>query len=266
MLQRRYTSEIRKSTDNLSYSIVDFGGRSVILTCMGSRSRRKSYSHPLFDYRRTDCIGRATALAFAHDGASVVVSGRHDNEGQKLATELRNLGTEAEFVRTDVRMKRKSKPPSTRSSLVSVASTLLSITLAPSHSRSAADVTPRAIKPSSTRCAWCTTVHEVRDSGHATAKAKAASSTSRFVRQGSAPTAACMSQQACRRGITKSAAIELAGNRRSCQHRWPWSEEMGSSTALRNRRKTKQNSSRHTFLPSAWNARRDCKCHRVHWL
>ena len=47
-------------------------------------------------------IGRATALAFAHEGARVVVSGRHDNEGQKLATELRKLGTEAEFLRTDV--------------------------------------------------------------------------------------------------------------------------------------------------------------------
>src|SRR5260221_8758266 len=48
-------------------------------------------------------IGRATALAFAHEGARVVVSGRHEDEGQKLATELRDLGTEAEFVRTDVR-------------------------------------------------------------------------------------------------------------------------------------------------------------------
>ena len=48
-------------------------------------------------------IGRATALAFAHEGAQVVVSGRHDDEGQKLATELRNLGTDAEFVRVDVR-------------------------------------------------------------------------------------------------------------------------------------------------------------------
>jgi hypothetical protein len=44
-------------------------------------------------------IGRATAFAFAHEGVRVVVSGRHDDEGQKLATELRNLGTEAEFVR-----------------------------------------------------------------------------------------------------------------------------------------------------------------------
>jgi NAD(P)-dependent dehydrogenase (short-subunit alcohol dehydrogenase family) len=76
-------------------------------------------------------IGRATALAFANDGARVVVSGRHDDEGQKLATELRNLGTEAEFVRTDVRHEEEARVSSTRSSLVSVASTLPSITPEP---------------------------------------------------------------------------------------------------------------------------------------
>src|SRR6266404_5750795 len=54
-------------------------------------------------------IGRATALAFAHEGARVVVSGRHEDEGQKLATELRTLGTEAEFVRTDVRHEEEVK-------------------------------------------------------------------------------------------------------------------------------------------------------------
>jgi NAD(P)-dependent dehydrogenase (short-subunit alcohol dehydrogenase family) len=48
-------------------------------------------------------IGRATALAFAHEGANIVVSGRHDDEGQKLVAELRNLGVEAEFLRSDVR-------------------------------------------------------------------------------------------------------------------------------------------------------------------
>src|SRR5258708_26356945 len=48
-------------------------------------------------------IGRATALAFAREGASIVVSGRHDAAGQALATELRALGAEAEFVRADVR-------------------------------------------------------------------------------------------------------------------------------------------------------------------
>src|SRR6202048_3274258 len=54
-------------------------------------------------------IGRATAVAFAREGARVVVSGRHDDEGQELAKELRNLGTEAEFVRTDVRHEEEVK-------------------------------------------------------------------------------------------------------------------------------------------------------------
>jgi NAD(P)-dependent dehydrogenase (short-subunit alcohol dehydrogenase family) len=48
-------------------------------------------------------IGRATALAFAHDGAHVVVSGRRDEAGRALAAELRDLGAEAEFIRADVR-------------------------------------------------------------------------------------------------------------------------------------------------------------------
>jgi NAD(P)-dependent dehydrogenase (short-subunit alcohol dehydrogenase family) len=48
-------------------------------------------------------IGRATALAFAHEGASIVVSGRRDDAGKVLAAELRDLGAEAEFVRADVR-------------------------------------------------------------------------------------------------------------------------------------------------------------------
>ena len=48
-------------------------------------------------------IGRATALAFAHEGAHLVVSGRRDEEGAKLVAELRKLGAEAEFVRSDVR-------------------------------------------------------------------------------------------------------------------------------------------------------------------
>jgi NAD(P)-dependent dehydrogenase (short-subunit alcohol dehydrogenase family) len=48
-------------------------------------------------------IGRATALAFAQQGASVVVSGRRDDAGEALVTELRALGAKAEFVRADVR-------------------------------------------------------------------------------------------------------------------------------------------------------------------
>src|ERR1700726_4947259 len=48
-------------------------------------------------------IGRATALAFAKEGARIVISGRRDEEGKKLVAELRKLGAEAEFVRSDVR-------------------------------------------------------------------------------------------------------------------------------------------------------------------
>ena len=48
-------------------------------------------------------IGRATALAFAREGASVVVSGRRDDAGQALVAELRALGAEAQFIRADVR-------------------------------------------------------------------------------------------------------------------------------------------------------------------
>ena len=48
-------------------------------------------------------IGRATALAFAREGARIVVSGRRDDEGRKLAAELQKLGAEAEFMRSDVR-------------------------------------------------------------------------------------------------------------------------------------------------------------------
>jgi NAD(P)-dependent dehydrogenase (short-subunit alcohol dehydrogenase family) len=48
-------------------------------------------------------IGRATALAFAEEGARIVVSGRRDAEGETLASELRDLGAEAVFIRADVR-------------------------------------------------------------------------------------------------------------------------------------------------------------------
>jgi NAD(P)-dependent dehydrogenase (short-subunit alcohol dehydrogenase family) len=48
-------------------------------------------------------IGRATALAFAKEGATVVVSGRREEAGNALATELRDLGVQAEFIRADTR-------------------------------------------------------------------------------------------------------------------------------------------------------------------
>jgi NAD(P)-dependent dehydrogenase (short-subunit alcohol dehydrogenase family) len=48
-------------------------------------------------------IGRATAIAFAKEGASLVVSGRRETEGKALEAQLRRLGTEAAFIQADVR-------------------------------------------------------------------------------------------------------------------------------------------------------------------
>jgi NAD(P)-dependent dehydrogenase (short-subunit alcohol dehydrogenase family) len=48
-------------------------------------------------------IGRATAIAFADEGARLVVSGRREDTGNALAVEVRGLGAEAEFIRADVR-------------------------------------------------------------------------------------------------------------------------------------------------------------------
>jgi NAD(P)-dependent dehydrogenase (short-subunit alcohol dehydrogenase family) len=48
-------------------------------------------------------IGRAAAVAFAKKGAKLVVAGRRDEAGERLAKELRSLGSEAEFINADVR-------------------------------------------------------------------------------------------------------------------------------------------------------------------
>jgi NAD(P)-dependent dehydrogenase (short-subunit alcohol dehydrogenase family) len=48
-------------------------------------------------------IGRETAIAAAHAGHRIVVSGRNAETGEALLAELRAIGAEAEFVRADVR-------------------------------------------------------------------------------------------------------------------------------------------------------------------
>lgn len=47
-------------------------------------------------------IGRATALAFAREGAQVICSGRNAAAGAGLVAELRKMGAEADFVAADV--------------------------------------------------------------------------------------------------------------------------------------------------------------------
>jgi NAD(P)-dependent dehydrogenase (short-subunit alcohol dehydrogenase family) len=48
-------------------------------------------------------IGRAAAFAFPKAGNRVVVSGRRPDAGEAVASELRALGAEAEFIQADVR-------------------------------------------------------------------------------------------------------------------------------------------------------------------
>src|SRR5712671_2574420 len=70
----------------------------------GHRSRRSAMKKPvvLITGALTG-IGRATAIAFAKDGARLVVSGRRETEGKALEAELRGLGAEAAFIQADVR-------------------------------------------------------------------------------------------------------------------------------------------------------------------
>jgi NAD(P)-dependent dehydrogenase (short-subunit alcohol dehydrogenase family) len=48
-------------------------------------------------------IGRATAFAYARQGAHLAISGRRAAEGEVLAAELNALGAETLFIRADVR-------------------------------------------------------------------------------------------------------------------------------------------------------------------
>ena len=50
----------------------------------------------------TSGIGKATAIAFARDGAKVVLSGRREKEGAQVVAEIKKLGGDAAFVRADV--------------------------------------------------------------------------------------------------------------------------------------------------------------------
>ena len=50
----------------------------------------------------TSGIGEATAKAYADEGAKVVISGRDENDGDRIVKEIKDKGSEALFVKADV--------------------------------------------------------------------------------------------------------------------------------------------------------------------
>ena len=57
----------------------------------------------------TSGIGRASALAFAQEGAKVVVAGRRDKEGEETLRLIHEAGSEGLFVETDVTVESEVK-------------------------------------------------------------------------------------------------------------------------------------------------------------
>ncbi len=51
----------------------------------------------------TSGIGRATAVAFAREGAQVIMAARRENLGREVADEISALGGKAVFIKTDIR-------------------------------------------------------------------------------------------------------------------------------------------------------------------
>src|SRR6202166_4350169 len=182
---------------------------------MGSESRRQSMSSPvvLITGALTG-IGRATALAFAHKGAQVVVSGRHEDEGQKLAAELRNIGTEAEFVGTDVRHEEEVK-----NLVEKIFARLGRLDIAVNNAGtvgtpgSAADVTPesyQAIFDTNVLGVLLCMKYEIRTMLRQ-GKGSIVNISSSYGKVGGPTAAVYVGSKHAVEGITKSAAIELAG-------------------------------------------------------
>jgi NAD(P)-dependent dehydrogenase (short-subunit alcohol dehydrogenase family) len=52
----------------------------------------------------TSGIGRATAVAFAREGAEVIIAARRENLGSEVVREITDSGGKAVFIRTDIRI------------------------------------------------------------------------------------------------------------------------------------------------------------------
>lgn len=203
-------------------------------------------------------IGRATALAFAQEGARVVVSGRHDDEGQKLAKELRNLGTEAEFVRTDVRHEDEVQDLVNKT-IVRFGRLDIAVNNAGTvgNPASAADVTPesyQAIFDTNVLGVLLCMKYEIRAMLRQ-GKGSIVNISSAYGKVGRPTAAVYVGSKHAVEGITKSAAIELAGTGVRVNIVGP-GRKRGCSTTLHKPKRTKRIFSKPRFLSSGWALRK----------
>jgi NAD(P)-dependent dehydrogenase (short-subunit alcohol dehydrogenase family) len=199
-------------------------------------------------------IGRATALAFASDGARVVVSGRHDDEGQKLAAELRKLGTEAEFLRTDVRHEEEVKNLIDKTiacfGRLDIAVNNAGTVGNPESTADADTENYRAIFDTNVLGVLLSMKYEIRTMLRQ-GKGSIVNISSAYGKVGGPSAAAYVGSKHAVEGITKSAALELAGTGVRVNIVGPGPVETRMFNHLRKRRKTKRISSTHKFLTSA---------------
>src|SRR5712671_5266252 len=117
-------------------------------------------------------IGRATAFAFAKEGATVVASGRREAEGKALEAELHSLGVEAAFILADVRHEDE-----VRNLVEQTVARFGRLDVAVNNAGTEGKPGPLAEQTSEsyagmfdTKCAWHTPELEARTAGHAAAR------------------------------------------------------------------------------------------------
>jgi NAD(P)-dependent dehydrogenase (short-subunit alcohol dehydrogenase family) len=159
-------------------------------------------------------IGRATAFAYAKEGARVVVSGRKEQVGSELVRELRATGAEAEFVQTDVRHEEEVKnlvdKTIARFGRLDIAVNNAGTEGTPG---SAADVTTenyRAIFDTNVLGVLLSMKYEIQ-AMLSQGKGSIVNISSAYGKVGGPTAAVYVGSKHAVEGITKSAAIELAG-------------------------------------------------------
>ena len=160
-------------------------------------------------------IGRATAFAFAKEGATVVVSGRSDQEGDDFAAELKELGGQAGYIKADVRIEEDVRnlidQAVSRFSRIDVA-----VNCAGTEGKPGliVDQTPESFAATFDTNVLGTLLslkHEIR-AMQAQGKGSIVNISSSYGKTGAAYASVYSASKHAVEGLTKSAALELAGS------------------------------------------------------